>query len=134
MERIMLDDLLTSILLCENPERYEHGFGIISNVTYSLSLTGQLCHEQLLLDLYMKSNEINKNLLVLASMPKYIEAGGCLMDPEGWAKDFCWKTSQEATVDDLRQYFGRFGRVDVYVPKDPKELVIGALGFVTFAG
>lgn len=33
-------------------------------------------------------------------------------------KIFVGKLPQEATVDDLRQYFGRFGRIlDVYIPK-----------------
>jgi len=33
-------------------------------------------------------------------------------------KIFVGRLPQEATVDDLRQYFGRFGRIlDVYIPK-----------------
>lgn len=33
-------------------------------------------------------------------------------------KIFVGRLPQEATVEDLRQYFGRFGRIlDVYVPK-----------------
>ncbi|KAL6993754.1 hypothetical protein U1Q18_011870 [Sarracenia purpurea var. burkii] len=49
-------------------------------------------------------------------------------------KIFVGRLSQEATVDDLRQYFGRFGRIiDVYVPKDPKRTGHRGFGFVTFA-
>ncbi|KAG0447434.1 hypothetical protein HPP92_028319 [Vanilla planifolia] len=49
-------------------------------------------------------------------------------------KIFVGRLPQEATVDDLRQYFGRFGRiVDVYVPKDPKRTGHRGFGFVTFA-
>ncbi|TYJ10450.1 hypothetical protein E1A91_A11G208700v1 [Gossypium mustelinum] len=49
-------------------------------------------------------------------------------------KIFVGRLPQEATADDLRQYFGRFGRViDVYVPKDPKRSGHRGFGFVTFA-
>lgn len=49
-------------------------------------------------------------------------------------KIFVGRLPQEATVDDLRQYFGRFGRIlDVYVPKDPKRAGHRGFGFVTFA-
>ncbi|KAL2906292.1 Heterogeneous nuclear ribonucleoprotein 1, partial [Bienertia sinuspersici] len=49
-------------------------------------------------------------------------------------KIFVGRLSQEATVDDLRQYFGRFGRIlDVYIPKDPKRSGHRGFGFVTFA-
>ncbi|XP_052205838.1 heterogeneous nuclear ribonucleoprotein 1 [Diospyros lotus] len=49
-------------------------------------------------------------------------------------KIFVGRLSQEATADDLRQYFGRFGRIlDVYVPKDPKRTGHRGFGFVTFA-
>ncbi|KAL5557002.1 hypothetical protein UlMin_039238 [Ulmus minor] len=49
-------------------------------------------------------------------------------------KIFVGRLPQEATVDDLRQYFGRFGRIlDVYVPRDPKRTGHRGFGFVTFA-
>ncbi|XP_059639829.1 uncharacterized protein LOC132282238 isoform X2 [Cornus florida] len=49
-------------------------------------------------------------------------------------KIFVGRLSQEATADDLRQYFGRFGRIiDAYVPKDPKRTGHRGFGFVTFA-
>ncbi|XP_058089541.1 uncharacterized protein LOC131236418 isoform X2 [Magnolia sinica] len=49
-------------------------------------------------------------------------------------KIFVGRLPQEATAEDLRQYFGRFGRIlDVYVPKDPKRTGHRGFGFVTFA-
>ncbi|XP_023007076.1 RNA-binding protein Musashi homolog 2-like isoform X2 [Cucurbita maxima] len=49
-------------------------------------------------------------------------------------KIFIGRLPQEASADDLRQYFGRFGRIlDVYVPKDPKRSGHRGFGFVTFA-
>ncbi|XP_024975929.1 RNA-binding protein Musashi homolog 2 isoform X1 [Cynara cardunculus var. scolymus] len=49
-------------------------------------------------------------------------------------KIFVGRLPQEASVEDLRQYFGRFGRIlDVYVPKDPKRSGHRGFGFVTFA-
>ncbi|XP_049357486.1 heterogeneous nuclear ribonucleoprotein 1 isoform X2 [Solanum verrucosum] len=49
-------------------------------------------------------------------------------------KIFVGRLPQEATTEDLRQYFGRFGRVlDVYVPKDPRRPGHRGFGFVTFA-
>ncbi|EPS62911.1 hypothetical protein M569_11877 [Genlisea aurea] len=49
-------------------------------------------------------------------------------------KIFVGRLPQEATVDDLHQYFGRFGRIaDVYIPKDPKRAGHRGFGFVTFA-
>ncbi|KAG7035228.1 RNA-binding protein Musashi-like 2-like protein, partial [Cucurbita argyrosperma subsp. argyrosperma] len=49
-------------------------------------------------------------------------------------KFFIGRLPQEASADDLRQYFGRFGRIlDVYVPKDPKRSGHRGFGFVTFA-
>ncbi|KAA3461349.1 heterogeneous nuclear ribonucleoprotein A2-like protein 1-like isoform X2 [Gossypium australe] len=49
-------------------------------------------------------------------------------------KIFVGRLSQEANVDDLRRYFGRFGRIlDVYVPKDAKRSGHRGFGFVTFA-
>lgn len=49
-------------------------------------------------------------------------------------KIFVGRLPQEASVDDLRQYFGRFGRIlDVYIPKDPKRTGHRGFGFVTFA-
>ncbi|KAI8535132.1 uncharacterized protein LOC131303700 [Rhododendron vialii] len=49
-------------------------------------------------------------------------------------KVFVGRLPQEATTDDLRQYFGRFGRIlDVYIPKDPKRTGHRGFGFVTFA-
>ncbi|XWS41907.1 hypothetical protein CRYUN_Cryun17cG0122500 [Craigia yunnanensis] len=49
-------------------------------------------------------------------------------------KIFVGRLPQEATADDLRQYFGRFGRIlDVYIPKDPKRSGHRGFGFVTFA-
>ncbi|XP_065876218.1 uncharacterized protein [Euphorbia lathyris] len=49
-------------------------------------------------------------------------------------KIFVGRLPQEATVEDLRQYFGRFGHIlDVYVPKDPKRSGHRGFGFVTFA-
>ncbi|KAI4385118.1 hypothetical protein MLD38_003177 [Melastoma candidum] len=48
-------------------------------------------------------------------------------------KIFVGRLPQEATADDLRQYFGRFGRIsDAYVPKDPKRSGHRGFGFVTF--
>lgn len=39
-------------------------------------------------------------------------------------KIFVGRLPQEASADDLRQYFGRFGRIlDVYVPKVKLDLV-----------
>ncbi|CAN6917754.1 unnamed protein product, partial [Brassica oleracea] len=47
---------------------------------------------------------------------------------------FIGRLPQEATVDDLRDYFGRFGRIqDAYIPKDPKRSGHRGFGFVTFA-
>ncbi|KAJ0680569.1 putative RNA recognition motif domain, nucleotide-binding alpha-beta plait domain superfamily [Helianthus annuus] len=41
---------------------------------------------------------------------------------------------QEASVEDLCWYFGRFGRIlNVYIPKDPKRSSHMGFGFVTFA-
>ncbi|XP_076933597.1 uncharacterized protein LOC143599562 isoform X2 [Bidens hawaiensis] len=49
-------------------------------------------------------------------------------------KIFIGRLPQEANVDDLRDYFGRFGRIlDVYIPKDPKRSGHRGFGFVTFA-
>ncbi|GFP88233.1 heterogeneous nuclear ribonucleoprotein 1 [Phtheirospermum japonicum] len=49
-------------------------------------------------------------------------------------KIFVGRLPQEASVEDLRHYFGRFGRIlDVYVPKDPKRSGHRGFGFVTFA-
>ncbi|XP_004288032.1 PREDICTED: DAZ-associated protein 1 [Fragaria vesca subsp. vesca] len=48
-------------------------------------------------------------------------------------KIFVGRLPQEATSEDLRQYFGRFGRIlDVYVPRDPKRTGHRGFGFVTF--
>lgn len=50
------------------------------------------------------------------------------------AKIFIGRLPQEATVEDLRIYFGRFGHiVDAYIPKDPKKSGHRGFGFVTFA-
>lgn len=49
-------------------------------------------------------------------------------------KIFVGRLPQEATVDDLYDYFGRFGRIlDAYIPKDPKRSGHRGFGFVTFA-
>ncbi|XP_059458976.1 uncharacterized protein LOC132188513 [Corylus avellana] len=49
-------------------------------------------------------------------------------------KIFIGRLPQEASAEDLRQYFGRFGRIlDVYVPRDPKRTGHRGFGFVTFA-
>ncbi|OVA15665.1 RNA recognition motif domain [Macleaya cordata] len=49
-------------------------------------------------------------------------------------KIFVGRLPQEASIEDLRQYFGRFGRIlDVYIPKDPKRTGHRGFGFVTFA-
>ncbi|KDO79203.1 hypothetical protein CISIN_1g026534mg [Citrus sinensis] len=49
-------------------------------------------------------------------------------------KIFVGRLPQEATAEDLRRYFSRFGRIlDVYVPKDPKRTGHRGFGFVTFA-
>ncbi|KAI7746916.1 hypothetical protein M8C21_020645 [Ambrosia artemisiifolia] len=49
-------------------------------------------------------------------------------------KIFIGRLPQEASVEDLRLYFGRFGRIlDVYIPKDPKRSGHRGFGFVTFA-
>ncbi|KAL6498251.1 hypothetical protein OROGR_028648 [Orobanche gracilis] len=55
--------------------------------------------------------------------------------PRGMGKKiFIGRLPQEASVEDLRHYFGRFGRIlDVYVPKDPKRTGHRGFGFVTFA-
>ncbi|PON39788.1 Splicing factor-like protein [Parasponia andersonii] len=52
----------------------------------------------------------------------------------GGKKIFVGRLPPEASVEDLRQYFGRFGRIlDVYVPRDPKRSGHRGFGFVTFA-
>ncbi|CAI0430221.1 unnamed protein product [Linum tenue] len=49
-------------------------------------------------------------------------------------KIFVGRLPQEATAEDLRLYFGRFGHImDVYVPKDPKRSGHRGFGFVTFS-
>ncbi|KAK1438999.1 hypothetical protein QVD17_04814 [Tagetes erecta] len=49
-------------------------------------------------------------------------------------KIFIGRLPQEASVEDLRIYFGRFGRIlDAYIPKDPKRSGHRGFGFVTFA-
>ncbi|KAJ8648144.1 hypothetical protein MRB53_001167 [Persea americana] len=49
-------------------------------------------------------------------------------------KIFVGRLPQEASAEDLRQYFAKFGRIlDVYVPKDPKKTGHRGFGFVTFA-
>ncbi|XP_060675166.1 heterogeneous nuclear ribonucleoprotein 1 isoform X2 [Ziziphus jujuba] len=49
-------------------------------------------------------------------------------------KIFVGRLPQEAAIEDLRQYFGRFGRIlDVYIPRDPKRTGHRGFGFVTFA-
>ncbi|CAL0312808.1 unnamed protein product [Lupinus luteus] len=49
-------------------------------------------------------------------------------------KIFVGRLPQEATSDDLRHYFGRFGRIlDAYIPRDPKRSGHRGFGFVTFA-
>ncbi|KAI3813357.1 hypothetical protein L1987_18078 [Smallanthus sonchifolius] len=49
-------------------------------------------------------------------------------------KIFIGRLPQEASVEDLRMYFGRFGRIlDAYIPKDPKRSGHRGFGFVTFA-
>lgn len=50
------------------------------------------------------------------------------------AKIFVGRLPPDATADDLRRYFGNFGRiVDVYVPKDARKVSHRGFGFVTFA-
>lgn len=46
-------------------------------------------------------------------------SGGFYGPSRGMGKKiFVGRLPQEASVDDLRQYFGRFGRIlDVYIPK-----------------
>ncbi|KAH0459923.1 hypothetical protein IEQ34_010586 [Dendrobium chrysotoxum] len=60
---------------------------------------------------------------------------GIYESPRGMGKKiFVGRLPQEASADDLRQYFGKFGRiVDAYVPKDPKKTGHRGFGFVTFA-
>ncbi|GAB2282617.1 hypothetical protein Dimus_017156 [Dionaea muscipula] len=49
-------------------------------------------------------------------------------------KIFVGRLPPEATTQDLRQYFSRFGRIsDVYVPKDSRRPGHRGFGFVTFA-
>ncbi|KAK1287576.1 hypothetical protein QJS10_CPB19g01779 [Acorus calamus] len=49
-------------------------------------------------------------------------------------KLFVGKLPQEASSEDLRQYFGRFGQItDVCVPKNLKKAGHRGFGFVTFA-
>uniref|UniRef100_A0A0D6R6Q5 RRM domain-containing protein n=1 Tax=Araucaria cunninghamii TaxID=56994 RepID=A0A0D6R6Q5_ARACU len=49
-------------------------------------------------------------------------------------KIFVGRLPQDATAEDLRQYFRNFGSVvDVYVPKDPRRSGHRGFGFVTFA-
>ncbi|XP_048128178.1 RNA-binding protein Musashi homolog 2 isoform X2 [Rhodamnia argentea] len=49
-------------------------------------------------------------------------------------KIFVGRLPQEASAEDLRRYFGRFGAIlDVYVPKDPRRSGHRGFGFVTFA-
>lgn len=48
-------------------------------------------------------------------------------------KIFVGRLPQEASSNDLRQYFGKFGKIlDVYIPKDPKRSGHRGFGFVTF--
>lgn len=48
-------------------------------------------------------------------------------------KIFVGKLPSEATSEDLRQYFGNFGRIlDVFLPKDPKRIGHRGFAFVTF--
>lgn len=73
----------------------------------------------------------------------YGRSGGFYGPPRGMVSDmgtgmgkkiFVGRLPQEASIDDLRQYFGRFGRiVDAYIPKDPKRSGHRGFGFVTFA-
>uniref|UniRef100_A0A0D9VA57 RRM domain-containing protein n=1 Tax=Leersia perrieri TaxID=77586 RepID=A0A0D9VA57_9ORYZ len=52
----------------------------------------------------------------------------------GNKKIFVGRLPQDANTEDLRHYFGRFGRiVDAYIPKDPKRSGHRGFGFVTFA-
>ncbi|BAD88026.1 RNA-binding like protein [Oryza sativa Japonica Group] len=52
----------------------------------------------------------------------------------GNKKIFVGRLPQEANTEDLRHYFGKFGRiVDAYIPKDPKRSGHRGFGFVTFA-
>lgn len=65
----------------------------------------------------------------------YERLGGYYGPPRVVSKKiFVGRLPQEATVGDLRQYFGKFGRIqDVYIPKDPKRTGHRGFGFVTFA-
>ncbi|VAH85150.1 unnamed protein product [Triticum turgidum subsp. durum] len=55
--------------------------------------------------------------------------------PQGTGKKiFVGGIPQEANKDDLRNYFGGFGRVaNVFIPRDPKGSGHRAFGFVTFS-
>ncbi|CAH9090080.1 unnamed protein product [Cuscuta epithymum] len=57
------------------------------------------------------------------------------LPPRGMGrKIFVGRLPQEATVEDLRHYFGRFGRIlDAYIPKDPNRTGHRGFGFVTFS-
>ncbi|KAG1330710.1 DAZ-associated protein 1 [Cocos nucifera] len=67
--------------------------------------------------------------------PASVYGRGYFGPPRGMGrKIFVGRLPQEASADDLRQYFSRFGRIlDVYVPKDPKRSGHRGFGFVTFA-
>lgn len=59
--------------------------------------------------------------------PQALSGGG------GRNKIFVGRLPSEATTDDLRHYFGNFGRVlDVFLPKDPKKKGHRGFAFVTF--
>ncbi|VAH69078.1 unnamed protein product [Triticum turgidum subsp. durum] len=54
--------------------------------------------------------------------------------PETGKKIFVGGIPQEANKDDLRNYFGGFGRVaNVFIPRDPKGSGHRTFGFVTFS-
>ncbi|KAF0926799.1 hypothetical protein E2562_027401 [Oryza meyeriana var. granulata] len=62
--------------------------------------------------------------------------GGYYVSSQGMGnkKIFVGRLPQEANTEDLRHYFGKFGRiVDAYIPKDPKRSGHRGFGFVTFA-
>eukprot|EP00262_Sarcandra_glabra_P019860 TRINITY_DN7710_c0_g2_i1.p1 TRINITY_DN7710_c0_g2~~TRINITY_DN7710_c0_g2_i1.p1 ORF type:complete len:362 (-),score=67.37 TRINITY_DN7710_c0_g2_i1:80-1165(-) len=66
--------------------------------------------------------------------PSSLYGRGGLEPTRGMGKKiFVGRLPQEASAEDLRQYFSRFGRIlDVYVPKDPKRTGHRGFGFVTF--
>ncbi|KAJ0441210.1 putative RNA recognition motif domain, nucleotide-binding alpha-beta plait domain superfamily [Helianthus annuus] len=81
----------------------------------------------LLLTLVMWKLDLQKDLSLHQNAPGGESAMGM------GKKIFIGTLPQEASVEDLCWYFGRFGRIlNVYIPKDPKRSGHRGFGFVTF--